>query len=42
LCPCRERATAKNRLFPNETMKRAVQLLLNLPDAAQILRAGGK
>jgi hypothetical protein len=28
-----------NRLFPNETMERAAQLLLNSPGAAQILRA---
>jgi hypothetical protein len=39
LSSCKERATAKNRLFPNETVWSAAQLLLNPPDAAQILRA---
>jgi len=36
---CRDRATAKKRLFPNETMDAAAQLLLNPRRAAQILRA---
>jgi len=42
LCHCKERATAKNRLFPNETMEPAAQLLLISRGAAQILRASGK
>jgi hypothetical protein len=41
LCHCKERATAKNRLFPNESMRPAAQLLLSSGGAAQILRAGG-
>jgi len=39
LCNRKERASAKNRLFPNETTEPAAQLLLNSPGAAQILRA---
>jgi len=39
LCNCKERASAKKRLFPNETTEPAAQLLLNAPGAAQILRA---
>jgi hypothetical protein len=35
----KERASAKKRLFPSETMEPAAQLLLNFPGAAQILRA---
>jgi len=42
LCNCKERASAKKRLFPSETMEPAAQLLLISPGAAQILRACGK
>jgi hypothetical protein len=39
VCSRKERASAKKRLFPSETMEPAAQLLLNFPGAAQILRA---
>jgi len=38
-CFCKERASAKKRLFPKETPWRAAQLLLMPRRAAQILRA---
>ena len=42
LCHRKERASAGNGLFPNETMEPAAQLLLISRGAAQILRVSGK
>jgi hypothetical protein len=39
LSVCKEHASAKKRLFPNEPVEPAAQLLLDSPGAAQILRA---